>query len=141
MMPMKPIRWRRFIGVYDADSGLLGELAYLTGRMLGLAHCSLCEITHGVSGEKPAFEATRASLGVPLDTLHRNDQPARLREITHGRTPCVVGETGDGYELLLGRSDLEACRGDALCLEAALKRVADEAETAEATRASGRPPR
>ena len=33
------------MGVYDADGGLLGELAYLTGRILGIAHCALCDIT------------------------------------------------------------------------------------------------
>lgn len=50
------------MGVYDADGGLLGELAYLTGRILGIAHCALCEITHGPAGEKPAFQGTRQSL-------------------------------------------------------------------------------
>ena len=120
------VRWRRLIGVYDADGGLLGELAYLTGRLLGVAHCALCDITHGRSGEKPAFCATRGSLGLPLETIHRNAQTTSLREVTQGRTPCVVGETADGYEVLLGRADLEACKGDPPCLETALRRVIDE---------------
>jgi hypothetical protein len=112
--------------VYDADGGLLGELAYLTGRLLGLAHCALCEITHGPAGEKPAFQATRRSLGVPLVTLHRNELPEPLRALVAGRTPCVVGETEGVAEVLLGRADLEACRGDVLCLEAALRRAVGE---------------
>lgn len=119
-------RWRRLIGIYDADGGLLGELAYLTGRLLGVTRCALCEITHGPSGEKPAFRATRGALGVPLETAHRNELPVELQGLTRGRTPCVVGQTEHGYELLLGRADLEACRGDVLCLEAALKRALDE---------------
>jgi hypothetical protein len=123
-------RWRRLIGVYDADRGLLGELAYLTGRLLGVAHCALCEITHGRSGEKPGFRSARESLGVPLETVHRNAQPARLRRVTQGRTPCVVGETADGYELLLGRADLEACKGDVPCLEVELRRIIDKAQPA-----------
>ena len=134
MSTTRPMRWRRLIGVYDADGGLLGELAYLTGRLLGVTHCALCEITHGRSGEKPAFRATRGSLGVPLETIHRNAQPARLRGVTQGRMPCVVVETADGYELLLGRADLEACKGDVPCLETALRRAIDEADPAGAPR-------
>ena len=123
-------RWRRLIGVYDADGGLRGELAYLTGRLLGVAHCALCDITHGRSGEKPGFRALRRSLGVPVATIHRNEQPEGLREVTQGRLPCVVGETAEGYELILGRADLEACRSDVPCLEAALLRAIDGAEPA-----------
>lgn len=122
-----PARWRRLIGVYDADGGLVGELAYLTGRLLGIAHCALCEITHGATGEKPRFQATRRSLGVPLEMTHRDRLPPGLRGLVEGRTPCVVGETALGFELLLGHDDLEACRGDVLCLEAALQRAIDEA--------------
>ena len=125
-----PIHWRRVIGVYDADGGLRGELAYLTGRLLGVAHCALCEITHGKSGEEAGFRTMRRSLGVPVTTIHRNEQPAGLSEVTRGHLPCVIGETVDGYELLLGRADLEACRGDVPCLEAALLRAIDGAEPA-----------
>lgn len=124
--PSGPARWRRLIGIYDTDGGLLGELAYLTGRLLGLAHCALCEITHDATGEKPRFQATRRSLGVPLETTHRNTLPAELRGLVEGRTPCVVGETSRGYEVLLEHDDLEACRGDVLCLEEALRRAIDE---------------
>jgi len=48
------------------------------------------------------------------------------RDLEEGRMPCVVGETATGWELILGRADLEACRGDMLCLEAALRRAMDE---------------
>ncbi len=127
----RPMRWRRLIGVYDADGGLLGELAYLTGRLLGVARCALCEISHDASGEKPAFQATRRSIGVPLEMTHRNQVSAEVRGLVAGRTPCVVGETDEGYEVLLGRPQLEACRGDVLCLEAALRQAIDEAGPVE----------
>jgi len=51
--------FRRLIGVYDAHGGLLREMAFVTGRILGLVFCALCEITHGVVGEKPAFRRLR----------------------------------------------------------------------------------
>ena len=119
-------RWRRMIGIYDADGGLRGELAYLTGRLLGVAHCALCDITHAGAGEKPGFRLLRGSLGLPVTTIHRNEQPPGLSEVTRDRLPCVVAETKDGYELILGRGELEACRGDVPCLEAALLRAVDE---------------
>jgi hypothetical protein len=124
------LHWRRVIGVYDADGGLRGELAYLTGRLLGVAHCALCDITHGRSGEKAGFRSLRRSLGVPVVTIHRNEQSVGLSEVTRGQLPCVVGETADGYELILGRADLEGCRGDVPCLESALLRAVDEADPA-----------
>jgi len=128
MRSPRAARWRRLIGVYDTNGGLLGELAYLTGRLLGVAHCALCEITHDASGEKPVFQATRRSIGVPLEMTHRNQVSQEVRTLVEGRTPCVVGETDAGYEMLLGRAELEACRGDVLCLEAALRQAVDEAD-------------
>jgi hypothetical protein len=67
--------------------------------------------------------AARRSIGVPLAMTHRNEVSAEVRVLVEGRTPCVVGETDEGYEVLLGRAELEACRGDVLCLEAALRLV------------------
>lgn len=78
-------RWVRLVGVYDVDAGLLGEIAYVTGRLLGIAHCALCEITHTAAGEKPSFALARSGLGVPMLTLHRNQQPEALRALTQGR--------------------------------------------------------
>ena len=127
MRSTRATRWRRLIGVYDTNGGLVGELAYLTGRLLGVAHCALCEITHDASGEKPVFQATRRSMGVPLEMTHRNQVSREVRTLVEGRTPCVVGENDEGYEMLLGRAELETCRGDVLCLEAALRRAVDEA--------------
>ncbi len=114
--------WMRLVGVYEADRGLLGELVYVTGRLLGIAHCALCEISHAVFGEKPAFRRARRSLGIPLEMLHRNELPAELRALTLARTPCVVGQTADGYEIVMGKQELEECRGDVACLEASLRR-------------------
>ena len=36
----------RLVGVYDADGGLLGEAAYVWGKVRGTRHCALCDITH-----------------------------------------------------------------------------------------------
>ena len=36
----------KLYGIYHADGGLVGELAYIFGKYTGNVHCSLCDITH-----------------------------------------------------------------------------------------------
>ena len=34
----------KLYGIYHADGGLVGELAYIFGKYTGNVHCSLCDI-------------------------------------------------------------------------------------------------
>jgi len=115
---------RRLIGVYAADGTLRGELAYWVGARLGRAHCSLCDITHGLARERPEWKACRVGLPVPFDTYHRNDQPLTVRRATAGRTPVVVAETDIGIHLLLGPEDIARCDGSAEGLVEAIDHAA-----------------
>lgn len=118
----------RLVGVYDADSTLRGELAYFVGARLGRAHCSLCDITHGTLREKAAWKTCRAGLPVPFDTYHRNDQPDAVRTLLAGTAPAVAAETGRGWVLLLGPSELESCGASPEQLVEALERAAGAAD-------------
>ena len=80
--------------VYDADGGLLGELAYVLGTLRG-KHCGLCDITHGRLREKPEFDTLRCSLGMPVDVWHRNEQTPEVAAFTAGIEPVVVGRLDD----------------------------------------------
>lgn len=100
---------RRLVGVYNADGTLRGEVAYVIGKLLGRAHCGLCDITHGAVSEKAEWTACRAALPVQFDTYHRNDQPDAARPLTDGRLPAVLAETDGGYVYLLGPAELDAC--------------------------------
>ena len=122
--PGDPGRVVRLIGVYDADHTLRGELAYWVGARLGRAHCALCDVTHGAVRAKRDWQRYRASLPIPFDTYHRDDQPAAVRAL--GMVPVVAVETAAGVQTLLGPVDLEACGGsvDALALAVAVA-VAD----------------
>lgn len=51
------------VGVYDADGGLLGEAAYVVGRLCGTRHCALCDITH--SAVRRRRRAVRTCLATP----------------------------------------------------------------------------
>lgn len=100
-----------YIGVYDADSTLLGEVSYWIGARLGRAHCSLCELTHGMFTVKQEWKECSRSLGVPFHTYHRNDAPADVLAAAGGMFPLVLGRTGDGLKVLLDRTALEAFGG------------------------------
>ena len=88
------------VGVYDADGGLRGELAYLTGKLAG-RHCALCDITHSPVRRRQAWDAYVAGLPVPFEVLHRNERSEPLRIATAGHEPCVVAQTDDGGIVML----------------------------------------
>lgn len=114
-------RVSRLIGVYDADGSLRGELSYWVGARLGRAHCSLCDITHGLVRERADWRTCRDGLAVRFDTYHRDDQPEQVRRATGGAVPVVVAETDDGMVVLLGSADLEACEGSGDLLVTAIE--------------------
>ena len=114
----------RLIGVYDADSTLRGELSYWIRARFGRAHCSLCDITHGLVRQRPGWTACRSALPVPFDTYHRDDQPDSVRAAIGNRAPAVVAETVGGTVLLLDPTQLTECRGSIEeLLEAIEKRI------------------
>lgn len=43
------------LGIYDADGGLRGEMSYVVGKLLGRAHCGLCDITHSAVRRRRAW--------------------------------------------------------------------------------------
>ncbi len=114
------MRFTKLWAIYHADGGLVGELAYIVGRLVGTAHCGLCDITHGATGMKRAWKQAVAELPVPVVLVHRNEQPEEIAWVTRGRTPCVVGEGGDGFELLLDAQELDAMEGS---VEALFRRL------------------
>ena len=50
------------VGVYDANGGLLGEAAYVWGRLRGTTHCGLCDITHATVRRKAEWDRMAAGL-------------------------------------------------------------------------------
>lgn len=98
------------IGVYDADSTLVGEVSYWINARLGRTHCSLCELTHGLFRVKSEWVECSRALGVPVSTFHRNDAPADVLGIV-GEFPVVVLRTTSGLEIAGGRQHLEGFAG------------------------------
>ena len=116
-------RIQRLVGVDNADATLRGELAYWVGARIGRAHCSLCDITHGLVRERRDWQACRAGLPVTFDTYHRDDQPDDIRDLAGNMAPVVVADTDQGFILLLGPDDVDACAGSPERLVDALTRA------------------
>jgi len=109
----------RLLGIYDADGGIRGELAYVVGRVRRTAHCGLCDITHSPLRRKREWDAMAAGLGVPFDLLHRNEQERGRRY--GGPLPAVLAEVDGHAVLLLGPAALDRAEGDVGAFRAALQ--------------------
>jgi hypothetical protein len=113
--------WTRLVGVYDADGGLLGEAAYVWGKLRGTRHCALCDITHSPVRRKPAWDAMVARLGVPFELVHLNEMDETVSsEVRAAGAPVVLAEDGAGLRVLLSADDLEALQGSVSAFEAAV---------------------
>lgn len=97
------------VGVYHARGGVRGELAYAVGKLLGTAHCALCDITHATVRRKPAWDAMTARLGVPFELVHLDEVPGDVAAAAASAgTPIVVARVPDGaVSILLTPHDLE----------------------------------
>ena len=103
--------------VYDADGGLVGEVRYVVGHLLGRAECSLCDITHGPLRRKADFDALVGELAVmghQVEVHHRNETDPAQAAAAVGHLPCVLcAEASDGpWSVLVPASELRACDGD-----------------------------
>ena len=102
----------RLIGVYDADGGLLGEAAYLWGKVRGVRHCALCDITHSPFRRKPAWDAFVSRLGLPLELLHLNELPEDLRGVVRDAgAPVVLGVSAAGVTVVLDAAGMDGLDG------------------------------
>lgn len=111
-----------FIGVYDADATVLGEVSYWIGARLGTRHCSLCELTHGLFTEKNEWKECRRSLSVPVVTYHRNDAPADVLAAAAGVFPVVLERTASGLSVFLTAAELDGLSGSTERFAATLAR-------------------
>jgi hypothetical protein len=110
------------VGVYDADGGLLGEAAYVWGRLRGTRHCGLCDITHSTVRRKGEWDRMAATLPVPVRLLHLNELDGDLRAaVAATRAPVVLAREDDGWRELVGAAELDAMAGSVTAFEAAVR--------------------
>jgi hypothetical protein len=107
---------RRLIGIYKADGGIIGEVSYLVGHLLGTKECSLCDITHSPLKKKAEFKAfekrLQEELGIGLRLTHMNERTAAELAASLDQEPCVLLENADGsIEFFLDSDELKAASG------------------------------
>ncbi|MCA1780859.1 MAG: hypothetical protein ABR500_11430 [Dermatophilaceae bacterium] len=87
----------RLVGVYDADGGIVGEVRYVVGHLLGRTECALCDITHSPVRRKRDWVRLVDELPVPVVAVHRNELPRELADVVvPDRLPAVYAVRGDG---------------------------------------------
>lgn len=115
-------RATEYVGIYDADGGVRGELAYVVGHLIGTMHCALCDVTHSPIRRKPEWDAMVARLGVPFRLVHRNQMPPDIGAMAAGHRLAIVIARVDGeWVEALSSRDLEVVAGDIAGFEAALR--------------------
>jgi hypothetical protein len=103
---------QRLVGVYNADGSLIGEIAYLLGKVSGRAHCTLCDITHSPVRRKPAWDALMAQLPIPVTLVHRDERSPDVAALTRGLEPCIAAQDDDGtWRILVTDAELATCNG------------------------------
>ena len=106
----------KLIGVYKADGGIIGELSYFLGHLVGLRECNLCDITHSPIKKKSEFKKFEASLlekhGIEMKLVHMNERTDAELAASKGREPCVLLQYPDGsISMFLDYVELKAAGG------------------------------
>lgn len=122
----------RLLGIYRADGGIAGELRYVVGTMLGSAHCTLCDITHGPLRRKRSWDAYVAGLPVPFELAHRNELDDATRPFA-AQAACVLARADGAWEVVLDDATLGALDGSVPAFASALDRALTGAGLAYAT--------
>jgi hypothetical protein len=100
-----------YVGIYNADGTLLGEVSYVLAKYTGRGHCELCDITHGTFRRKRSWDTACDRAGINIVLLHRDETDAEQLAAA-GDLPAVIRRDGDGWRLVAGPAALAACGGD-----------------------------
>jgi hypothetical protein len=113
---------KTLIGIYKADGGIMGELSYFVGHLLGTRECSLCDITHSPIRKKQEFKDLEARLASEFDInfklVHMNERNEQELQASAGREPCVLLQHPDGaISMFLDFVELKAAGGNVKSFE------------------------
>ena len=100
----------RYVGIYNADGTILGELRYVVGKLRGTTSCSLCDITHGKVRPRKDFFTACADAAIEIELLHRNEATSEQLAAAGG-LPALIAHTEGTWQCVLTASDLEECAG------------------------------
>lgn len=103
----------KIVGVYNANSGIIGELKYVTGKILKITSCELCDITHGFSvKEKKEWAYEIVKCPYTIETVYLNEMDEKIKKIATGNTPVVIVFKGEKGEILFTKEELRTINKD-----------------------------
>jgi hypothetical protein len=110
------------IGIYKADGGIVGELSYFFGHLIGVRSCSLCDISDSPIMKKSSFKALEQHLladhGIRVRMIHMNERNERELKASEAREPCMLLQYPDeSISMFLDSSDLTALSGSVSSLK------------------------
>ena len=113
---------KTLIGVYKADGGIIGEISYFFGHLVGVKNCSLCDITHSPVKKKGAFKAFEKKLleehNISIRLVHMNERTEAELAASKGREPCVLLQYEDGsISMFLDYVELKTSKGSVKSFE------------------------
>ena len=101
----------RIVGVYNANDGIIGELTYVVGKVLGKAHCALCDISHGNSIKaKAQWHEQANNFPIPVQAVHINEMDEATKQASQGQSPVVVYLDGQHDHIIMTAEELENCQ-------------------------------
>jgi hypothetical protein len=100
----------RYVGIYNADGTILGELRYVVGKLRGTTSCSLCDITHGKVRPRKDFFAACADAAIEIELLHRNEATSEQLAVA-SELPALIAHSEGEWRCVLTASDLAQCAG------------------------------
>lgn len=108
--PRNPVN-PTLVFVYNADSGLFSVLSDAVHKLVSPATyaCSLCALTYSHVGMRREWRNFIEELEIESEFLHADELAARYGVHTVP-LPAVFRRGDTGLELLLNKSDLDACR-------------------------------
>lgn len=110
------------IGVYNANGGIVGELSYVLGHLIGLRNCSLCDISHSPVKMKSSFKKLQNELleqhGIEVKMIHRNERNELETKASEGREPCMLLQYPDqSISMFFDSAELKTLAGNVKSFE------------------------
>jgi len=101
-----------FVGIYNADSGIRGELTFALIKLSGKSSCSLCEITHGWNPfGRNAWRTSCRESGLDLTLIHRNNASAQQLNAVES-LPAILKKTDGNWSQVVSADELLSAKND-----------------------------
>ncbi|HAE53387.1 MAG TPA: hypothetical protein DEB59_06465 [Acidimicrobiaceae bacterium] len=94
---------RKFVGIYNAEKSLSGELSYIFGKLTSdkSKSCELCDITHGLNPfGKTSWKKASAHSKADIELLHTNEATSQQLEATSGLPSILEFSDNSWIEVL-----------------------------------------